>query len=576
MKIQKPLNEPVLYLVALSLALIVRLMSLGKTMLTDYEAGLALQALAVVRGGHPLIGDQPAYVQLTSLLFFLFGSGSQFLARFWPALLGSLVVLIPIGFRGRIGKIPALILAFGLALDPGLLAMSRQVGSPILAVVGLWLGISLGTSGYIGAAGILLGLALMGGPSFWLGSIGLGTGWLISRQFVAGANGLENEYEHNGRPVVTKPLMKLLFYGLGTILLIGSLFFNYPRGLSGIFEGLRSFLAGWASSSAVSPFTLLLALVVYQPLAFFFGLWGTIRGWRRMEAVDQTLSVIAALSLFLVLVYPARQIADLSWVLVPLWGLAAREISRHLEANRNELVPAVGQAVLALVMAVFIWLNLTGLVMSIGNTQSTNLYTGFILGAVLLIILISILIGWGWSSRVARFGLVWGLTGALVLYSGSTATAVGGYRDTYTSNLWLRDASIPRADLLLDSVNNFSRWQTGVVNNLDVQVVGVPSPALQWLLRDYPGARFSDQLSVSLQPSLVITAKAQEPALAAAYRGEELTWYQSTNWSLMLPGDTLRWIVFQTSMSSKTSIVLWARTDVFQGGAAGNKQNVKP
>lgn len=295
-----------------------------------------------------------------------------------------------------------------------------------------------------------------------------------------------------------------------------------------------------------------------------------------MEAVDQTLSVIAALSLFLVLVYPARQIADLSWVLVPLWGLAAREISRHLEANRNELVPAVGQAVLALVMAVFIWLNLTGLVMSIGNTQSTNLYTGFILGAVLLIILISILIGWGWSSRVARFGLVWGLTGALVLYSGSTATAVGGYRDTYTSNLWLRDASIPRADLLLDSVNNFSRWQTGVVNNLDVQVVGVPSPALQWLLRDYPGARFSDQLSVSLQPSLVITAKAQEPALAAAYRGEELTWYQSTNWSLMLPGDTLRWIVFQTSMSSKTSIVLWARTDVFQGGAAGNKQNVKP
>jgi hypothetical protein len=171
-----------------------------------------------------------------------------------------------------------------------MLAISRQVGSPIVAVVGLWLGISLGTSGYLGAAGILFGLALMGGPSVWLGLFGFGAGWLISRQFVNGANGLEIESENNGRPVVAKPLMKLLLYGLGTILLVGSLFFINPRGLSGIFEGLRSFLAGWASSSGVSPFTLLLALVVYQPLAFFLGLWGAIRGWRRMEAVDQILS----------------------------------------------------------------------------------------------------------------------------------------------------------------------------------------------------------------------------------------------------------------------------------------------
>jgi len=277
-----------------------------------------------------------------------------------------------------------------------------------------------------------------------------------------------------------------------------------------------------------------------------------------------------------VLVYPARQVADLGWVLVPLWALAAREASRHPDVSWSEVFPAVGQAVLALVMAVFIWMNLAAMVASIGNASTTTLYTGFILGAVLLTFLTSILIGWGWSSRVVRFGLVWGITAVIILYMGSAATAVGGYRETFTSNLWLRDASIPRPDILLNTVADFSRWKSGVINNVDVQVVGVPSPALQWLLRDYPAASFSDQLSTNQQPALVITAKAQEPSLAAAYRGEELTWYQAPDWSLMLPGDYLRWIVFQTSMSSKTSIVLWARTDIFPGGAAGVKQTANP
>jgi hypothetical protein len=296
----------------------------------------------------------------------------------------------------------------------------------------------------------------------------------------------------------------------------------------------------------------------------------------RGNAVDRVLSIVAALSLFLVLIYPSRQIADLGWVLVPLWGLAARELSRHMDVTRQEVVPAFGQAALAVVMAVFIWLNLAAMVASIGNSSTTTLYVGFILGAVLLTLLTSILIGWGWSSRVVGFGLVWGIVAVLVLYLGSAATAVGGYRDTFTSNLWVRDASIPRADLLLNSVNDFSRWHTSVVDNLDVQVVGVSSPALKWLLRDYPGAVFTDQLGASQRPALVITAKAQEPSLAAAYRGEELTWYQSPDWSLMLPADYLKWIVFQTSMSSKVTIVLWARTDVFPGGAAGVQGSANP
>jgi hypothetical protein len=135
---------------------------------------------------------------------------------------------------------------------------------------------------------------------------------------------------------------------------------------------------------------------------------------------------------------------------------------------------------------------------------------------------------------------------------------------------------VPHANLILETIDNFSRWDTGVVDDLDVQVVGVPSPSLQWLLRNYPGAQFTDQLSSATSPTIVITAKAQEPALAASYRGEELPWYQLPGWSQMLPGDYLGWVVYQTSITTKTSIILWARSDSFPGGNQSTQQNVNP
>ncbi len=573
-------SEPVLYLIALILALAVRLAYLGRYTLTDSEAKLALQALDIVRNNHPLLGDQTAYVQLTSLLFFVFGPISSFIARLVPAVLGSLLVLIPFGFRRTIGRTPALIMAFALVLDPGLLSISRQIGSPVLALAGVWLGVSLGGAGLPILAGVLLGLALLGGSSFWLGAISLLAAWLIARQWIRDALDLPASGGQGDGPVQIQPA-PVNFKVLGascvvTILAVGSMFFIYPSGLSGIFESLRSFFTGWVSSTGVSPSMLLVTLLIYQPFALVFGLWGMVRGWRDQNPIDRSLSVAAGLSLFVLLIYPSRQIADLGWVLIPLWGLAAREFSRHLSAARSERLPAAGQALLAIIMGAFTWLNLMNLVNSIGNAQTTGIYGGFIIGAFLLVGMTSVLIAWGWSWRVVRLGLVWGFTGLMVIYLGSAATAAGRYREIIALNPWVPDANLPRADLLMNSIDDFSRWRTGVIDNIDVVVVGVPSPGLRWLLRNYPDVKYSSQLVTSAKPSLVITSKAQEPALAASYRGEELTWYESPDWSIMLFGDYLHWIVYQSSLTSKTTIVLWARSDIFPGGAAGLQQGTTP
>jgi len=110
-------------------------------------------------------------VLLTGLLFFLFGD-SNAIARLWPALAGSLLVLLPWTFRGYLARYPAgriagLVLAFGLALDPGLVAASRLAGGPMLAAGFGLLALGFAYDRRSLPFGILGGLALIGQEFEW-------------------------------------------------------------------------------------------------------------------------------------------------------------------------------------------------------------------------------------------------------------------------------------------------------------------------------------------------------------------------------------------------------------------------
>src|ERR1044072_5402569 len=131
-------DEGWLYWLAFLVALGFRIIQLGASPLTDSEAALALQALHIAQGKAPLLGPQSGYILLTSVLFAIIES-TNFMARFVPAIVGSFLVFVPSLFREKIKPLPALILAFFFAVDPGLVALSRQSGGTILAVTFLLL-----------------------------------------------------------------------------------------------------------------------------------------------------------------------------------------------------------------------------------------------------------------------------------------------------------------------------------------------------------------------------------------------------------------------------------------------------
>src|SRR5258706_12797578 len=172
--------ETVLFALAFGLAIGVRLLRLGEVPLSDDEARWAMQAFDLTKGLHPALGPQPVYVLLTALVFYAL-QASNFAARLIPALAGSALVFAPMFFRDRLGNKAALALAFVLALEPGLLGMSREAGSPIIAVSAVIFAWGFWRIGNLRAAGILGGMALLSGPALWPGLLGLAVAYGLSR-----------------------------------------------------------------------------------------------------------------------------------------------------------------------------------------------------------------------------------------------------------------------------------------------------------------------------------------------------------------------------------------------------------
>ncbi len=180
MKTGKFTTEHFIYGLAILLALGLRFIGLGNTPLSDTEASSALQALSAFQPGHVISGGQPGYVLLTAVSFFLTGS-SEFFARFWPAVFGTLLVLVPYLGRERLGQKAALVMAFAVAIEPSLVAASRQADGRMLAITGLAFAVVFFLRRNAVWAGIATGFAILGGPTVWYGLLAIALGWSAFR-----------------------------------------------------------------------------------------------------------------------------------------------------------------------------------------------------------------------------------------------------------------------------------------------------------------------------------------------------------------------------------------------------------
>ncbi len=552
--------ETALFSLALVLGAVLRLVSLGHASLTDSEAALALQAYGLARGADVSLAGHPAYLLLTRLLFGFF-SATDFLARFWPALAGCALIGAAWLARDLLGRIPAVILAFFLAFDPGLVAVSREAGSQVIALTCLvYLMLFAWRRSAVGV-GVFAGLSLLGGPQLWPGLIGTGVFfWMAGDWRVEAA---EPRKPFDWRTAAG--------FGLGTFVLVGSIFMIEPRGLSAAAGSLVDYLSGWGQPSGISIPRMLAVLLAYELFALAFGLLGVLSGIRQGNRLDRALGIWWAAALLLALIYPARVPFDLAWAWLPMLALAARQMPRLWAVEPENRLPAAGQAALTLVLGFFLFyslLRVPGQVVS-GTNAISEPAIRTVIGVVLLF-LVTALVAWGWTTRVALIGLGWGAGVALALVWLAAAFHGMGISRNPQAELIRSSPYVADADLVRLIIGEVEEWRPDPTTPIEVAAIGLEMPSLRWGLRNYPQAVFTNAIDAGRQPEVVLTARQESLALAAAYRGQELTWNQATAWDLVAPSEWLRWLLFRDLPSESIEaqrIVLWVRADAFPGGA---------
>ena len=572
-------NEGWLYGLAFLIALGFRLFQLGASPLTDSEAALALQALQIAQGKAPLLGSQPAYILFTSILFAVINA-TNFMARLVPALAGSTLVFAPYFLREKIKPRPALILAFLIAIDPGLVALSRQASGTMLAVAFLLFAWAMWRMRRLVPAGIFAGLALLSGPSLWAGLFVLGLTWL----FLQGMEAKPRPAETTDQSPVSGSLVSNLHSStlefrpalialLVTLLFGGTLFFLSPNGLSAWLSALPDYLSGWIAPSSMSSGRVLLTFLAYEPLGVFLAILSLIRGYRTKSRRILRLGLWLGVALLLAIFY--RQASALVWAILPLLTLAALELSRALNIFAEERVE-VGVVVLALmILLVYIWFDVSKIAMDpVSNLAATALpFFGrtiqlagasymVLLGAFLIMILCVSFVAFGWSVRTAWLGTTWALVIYLGIYSLAAAWGASGLRYPTGVELWSSDPAPAQPELLLASVDDVSEFSLGHDTSQPVIVMGIDSPALEWVLRGRP-VELVSTLDPQVAPPIVITPAMSDLGLPAAYRGQDFIWRQRPRWQEMQNPEWIRWLVFRQLAREDETIVLWVRDDLF-------------
>lgn len=550
-------TEHGLYLLALILAAALRLSALDGIPLAENEARWALQAHQLAHGELAAVGSQPLYVLLTGFLFRLLGSGEA-LARLLPALAGSALVLLPLAWRDVLGRLPALALAFGLALDPGLVALSRLAGGPILALSLLLFALTLWRQGHAARAGALLALALLSGPAVWAGLLVLVFSGLL--------------FALLRRQPLRLPggdLRRAALFGGGVLLLAGTFFLRLPGGLGGFAASFPAYWATWGAHAGVPPGRLLFALVAYQPLATLFALIALVRFFQRPD--DSGFFWLASLlaAMLVAGLNPGRQVADLAWVLIPLWGLAAGALVALLRPAATEDPRVAGaEALLLLVFFSYIWFSLAGLGRVLLEDPQTLQLRLALSGIVLALAAVStVLVGIGWSYAEAGRGALWGVSAFLLFFMLSALVSASFRRETAAAELWWNGPAPGHADLMAATLGDLSEFHLGERTSLDVGLQ-TDQAAVAWALRGMPNVLYSPLLSPGEHRSALVTDHSAVDLLTAAgYRGQSFVVAWQPAWDGALPPNLLGWLLFRQAPATPDMVILWGRAALFPGAA---------
>ena len=518
-------------------------------------------------------GVSPLAYALEWLLFLVAG-GNDALARLWPMLAGTLLVLLPYSIKEVIGRERALLVALLLALSPQAVYWSRHAS-----------GVSLGMS-----ASLLLTVLVV----LWL--IPDGNGQYPDRETTASPTWVRERGRHllwvgvalalllTSHALAYTVLLGLaaglwgwkdrlgrMWHDVGgsgrhraagafllTAITIGSVFWLDIPALGNVPDLLGTWLAGFWRNSGYPWYWVPFRLAADEPLLTGFALRGAFRAWRRRDGVD-VIWLAWAIVAFLLGFRPGRSSADVGFLVIPLAFLAADGLWEAIQRLRRPTPTWREELVLTAAFLVILgfWFMMIVGYLRVGDSRyipAIIIVPALLVG---LVILYSFWLGREASWRVAvTILIITGLTwGGMALWVQNLHLAEDAALDALPGIE--RVMTHPNVRMLVRTLERISAEKQTDWHEipLDILVMPTNNDVLRWYLRDFKNMQEVSSVKAINSPVALAPPGAGE---IAGYTG--MDWIITTSQlPTELGGRIYHWWFYREAPLSdqRQEVVLW-------------------
>jgi len=566
--------EHALYGALALLALLLRLYGLGRRPMQPQEAQQALASWQLLQG-QPIegVGHSPLLLTVNLALFALLGADDA-VARLVPALLGTLLVLLPYGLRRWLGREGALVTAAFLALSPLALFNARYLGEATAVAVSVLLVLIALAQWLEGRQVVAIRLAVAGLSGLLLAGAGACTMLLILASFgvlvrlthgrvswvdLTEVEGVDLEL----RREEWKPSLRWAQVSFLMIIgLMSTAFFLNPGGLQAVLDLAPTWVRGFVVAPDGLPLHQYLALLpLYEPLPAIFGLAGLILAWRRRDPWGLFLSYWVLTALVLTSLMAGRGPGESLLVLLPLVLLAGRILGQQLPEWLSEATWGREGFSIALAsgLAVYALLQL-----SFFSRSGSGAYLQTIGVAILLLAAVFAALAY-WSGREPASRAVC----FLVLLVGSLATLSATWEVNFLHlgdphELILATPISLEVRTLIADVARLSAQRAIDEHAVHITLHRDLALPLAWYLRDYPNLKVVEALGPTVDSTAVIAPAVEEsPSLAGPYGGQDYalrSWWSPVT---LRGGDWAKWLLRREAMTPPhyDRLILWVQQE---------------
>lgn len=554
-----------------------RFIGLGSAPLSESEARLAMQSWSAMKGLPDYQIRQPLYVFITSVCFSFFDA-NEFTARVFPAIMGLLLVCLPILFHHQIGLPKTSLLVFFLAIDPVGIAWSKTADSLIPVICLFLFSITAFYRKRTIPGIILLALAMTGGERFWPPAAAI----LISFLFFQLLSRRKLIFDNLTELFSVKNLILLTI----CFILFSIGFFRFPYGLHTIGQGL---LAGFAVNKTGDPKAVRFLPILIGYL-YYFGFMLLLILLKfvqliRSKQISEVFLAAAFVTFALLMGLFQQGILALAWISIPLIYFCSGifvQLSNEIRIEKS-VYSYLAIATLPCLYC-FLVFRITEL-LQMGDlslplsfrwnqqliTLSLTRFQGYLFIIVICLIIFGVFFPYLlnyfspnkiWSSFGLGILLIWLFS--LTVNSWSAAGFRYNQEDLSSGKNHNRHelalgAQIHQMNsMILDQIQEIGLKQSGFKESAKGLILNLDEPMMDWELRKNTAVQETGMLNHQTElPSYVITTDIDTNDITKDLIGTPFVWKVQDEWNSFTLTDWLKWMLYRQVKENHFMLTFW-------------------